>query len=679
MKKEKRGSVSKKLIGRLVGVMMVINIFVLIVVGVFIDQVLVASETDYLDEIGSNISHSIAQTMEQFLTVTKVLAQSESVIKILEESDQYNEMVDNENAAVVVKEMEKIANEFPDEILFVGIFDLEQDGYLMHDGDYSDDSFSFAEWDYYAPINTKQAYVTDPYFDTEIDEMLMSVCYPVFSDQGEILGITLVDISAEFIAELIISSDFGKTGNSVVVDSNNSILGHDDPTKIGSDFSVLGISGTEISQEMSNPSGELAEFSLNGVNRIGTVAQVGEYGWTILTGLDRAEFKEKSNLIRVVLACLLLASTVVTVVIAAITVAVSLKPLEYVKEAMNQLKQGHIHYEFDYNSNDEIGELAENLRYTMAHLAQYIDEIHRMLHSCGGGDFTVTSDMEFIGDFSDIKKAIEEFKDMISMAINGIKATVQQVSVGSDYVATGAQDLAEGSSKQSAAILVLNQNLTDVSNRIEENAEHVDKVNQVAHSATTELDASNQKMADMLRSMEEITKTNEAIQNVVDTIEDVAFQTNILALNAAIEAARAGSAGRGFAVVADEVRKLSITTSEAVEETITLIENSTVAVKLGGKLADDTALSLKQVTEDITQFISTLEEITESSAEQAVAIKKVHEGVEDISTVMQTNSEISEESAATSEELSGQASVMRDTIENFKTIENEVVVSECSE
>ncbi|MCI8322685.1 MAG: hypothetical protein HFI54_03365 [Lachnospiraceae bacterium] len=153
-------------------------------------------------------------------------------------------------------------------------------------------------------------------------------------------------------------------------------------------------------------------------------------------------------------------------------------------------------------------------------------------------------------------------------------------------------------------------------------------------------------------------------RNIVKTIEDIAFQTNILALNASVEAARAGEAGRGFAVVSGEVRSLASKSSQAAQNTGVLISLSTQDVKSGTESTGDAISAMQVISECVQSIKALMDEI--ASVQQSEMIVSVENRIKEVSRVTETNSSAAEKSAEVSNELSGQAKTLNRLIGQFR-------------
>lgn len=161
-----------------------------------------------------------------------------------------------------------------------------------------------------------------------------------------------------------------------------------------------------------------------------------------------------------------------------------------------------------------------------------------------------------------------------------------------------------------------------------------------------EIVESSEKMAQSLALMEEIRTGAGKVDEIIKSIENIAFQTNILALNAAVEAARAGQAGKGFAVVADEVRTLAAKSAEASKATTELISNMVSSIKRGSESMQETKRYMDNVVTDAAQITDVFHKISRASEEQSVSVSQVAQGADQISNVVQTNSATAEQSAA---------------------------------
>lgn len=318
------------------------------------------------------------------------------------------------------------------------------------------------------------------------------------------------------------------------------------------------------------------------------------------------------------------------------------------------------------DSNDEIGILSQCFDNTIKRLRNYIGEISNMLEAIASGDLTAQITQEYVGDFASIRTSLNDILQKLNSTIGQIVNSAEYVSGGAEQMSTASQALSQGSVEQTSAVEELEETIHAVTESVKQTAIKAQQAREQVGGMGQQLAEGNQKMQEMITAMEQITSSSNEIEKIIKTIEDIAFQTNILALNAAVEAARAGTAGKGFAVVADEVRSLAAKSAEASQSTSTLIGRSIAAVNQGTQIADATAMQLKNVVAGAHEIEETINGIATDAQTQAGAVEQIQDQIGQITGVVQTNSSTAEESAATSQELSAQASVLRQLVQTFR-------------
>lgn len=319
-------------------------------------------------------------------------------------------------------------------------------------------------------------------------------------------------------------------------------------------------------------------------------------------------------------------------------------------------------------TKEETGMLADSTRRIVDTISSIIKDMDFGLSSMANGDFTAESKEKekYVGDFNPLLTSMYTIINSLSRTLSEINMASDQVNAGADQVSSSAQALAQGATEQASSIQELSATIAEITRQIQDNASNAASAGKLSDEVGSGVLESNQRMENMVGAMEDISNTSKEIAKIIKTINDIAFQTNILALNAAVEAARAGAAGKGFAVVADEVRNLAGKSAEAAKDTTVLIESSINAVSNGTKIADETANALKNVVEKSAVTNDYIQQIVKACEEQANGASQITVGVEQISSVVQTNSATAEESAAASEELSGQATMLKDLVGAFK-------------
>ena len=370
-------------------------------------------------------------------------------------------------------------------------------------------------------------------------------------------------------------------------------------------------------------------------------------------------------IVMIVVAVIALGATVVLTILLSNAIT---RPLVEIGEAMEAVSAGDFeNATIDYEANDELGILADNIRDTVSNLETLINDMAYVCGEMGNGNFTARSQHEdmYVGQYEQMLTSLNYIRSTLSDTLTKIDQSSSQVLAGSQQVSDGAQSLSQGATEQASAIEELAATIAELAEKVQQNANNAALADEMSAAAGKGVAESNEHMQQLMHAMNDINNTAADIGKIIKTIEDIAFQTNILALNAAVEAARAGEAGKGFAVVADEVRNLAGKSAEAANNTTTLIENAIAAIKNGTGLANATATSLQAVVEKATVVAEKVQEISEASEQQATALNQVGTGIDQISAVVQTNSATAEESAAASEELSGQADMLKALISQF--------------
>lgn len=358
---------------------------------------------------------------------------------------------------------------------------------------------------------------------------------------------------------------------------------------------------------------------------------------------------------------LLIAMSIVASVIACKKLNTSMvRPLKILNGFATQLSMGDTSANIKVLTNDEVGKLMQAFK-TMVENTRHQA---RTAEAIASGDLTVQVKINSEKDVLGI--ALNSILEKNNQIMSRICNTSSQIANGAGQISEASIRLAEGSSQQAGSLQELASAVEEVKSRIDLSVEHAEIARSHANDVSHDAVDGNTRMTEMLKAMDEINASSANISNVMKTIEDIAFQTNILSLNASIEAARAGQYGKGFAVVADEVRSLAARSAAAAKETADMIGNSIHRVEHGTAIAKTTADAFHKIMDGIEQVALLTEKIARTAAEQASGVAAINTEISQVSAVVQANSAASEESTAATAQLYKQAEELKKMVQTFK-------------
>ncbi|MFA9463640.1 MAG: methyl-accepting chemotaxis protein [Velocimicrobium sp.] len=357
-----------------------------------------------------------------------------------------------------------------------------------------------------------------------------------------------------------------------------------------------------------------------------------------------------------------------------VTVVISRSILEQIadtKQIMEQVADGNLSVIIDdtMKTKDEFGDLAYSIERTVSQLNRYdsyINDISINLQLIANGKMKLDLSRSYKGQFTKVKDGLQQISTSLNDVLTKIDISSETVASKSNNMYESARHLSDGTQDQSSAIEELTASIEEITDQVTNNASSAWNAKDKVMDMEKTVIQNNDKMKELLLAMDDIKNTSNEIVNIINTIENIAGQTNLLSLNASIEAARAGEMGKGFAVVANEIGNLANQSVEAVKVTARLIDNTIQAVERGAALADDTAKvsnSLAAVTNEITKI---MDYISDGSQSQSELLKQFSSAVEQIAMVVDTNSTTAAQSADVSNLLKQEADHLKELVSHFE-------------
>ena len=645
-------------------------LIVAIVAIVMVSWTIMTSRETELTLESSAAARQLTGFLEQYIRSVEQLAVNPEIKDVMLQTGAGDDILLADNMDTVMANLVSIANTDPENTMSVWISDLDASVLTQSDGYTSGEGWDVTTREWYKCIDLRSTILTEPYVDSSTGKMILSAVSPVYDDAGTAIGAVGVDISLAHMTDIMSTYKIGRNGYMLLISGSGTFLYHPQTDIIQKNIAEINISQNVVNAVLSG-SDVFLRYTVDGVAKYGSVSPVGETGYIVLSNMPLTEYY--SVLVMMVIAFFVVFAVGILLIALSIrkSAAKLTKPILELNHTAQQLAAGDLDVHLKITSEDEIGELGESIGKTVARLKQYIvyiDETADVLAHIADGKLGIHLKNDYAGEFQKIKTALLNISSSMNDVMEGINASSERVSVGACELANASQMLAESAELQAASVEQLAATTATVAEHVEESHRDAEASAKQTEKVTLMIEQNQEKMTMMMDAMNEIRQTSQQVVGIIQTIEEIADQTNLFSLNASIEAARAGEAGKGFAVVADEIGKLALESSKAASSTRELIEISMDEISKGNSVATDALNSLKDSVSAVDHVNDMIKKAAENSAVQAENMEQLRIGIDEIARGIQDNSAASQETSATSEELATQADLLNKMVQKFELI-----------
>jgi methyl-accepting chemotaxis protein len=293
-----------------------------------------------------------------------------------------------------------------------------------------------------------------------------------------------------------------------------------------------------------------------------------------------------------------------------------------------------------------------------------------VLERVADGDLTVELDVHTKDEVGRMAEALNRAVEKLNNTLQEVAESAARASSSSQELAAASESIASGAQEQAASLEETSASLEEITAAVRQSADNANQASQLAAGSKDTAEQGQEVVSKAITAMAEINAASAKISDIISTIDEIAFQTNLLAVNAAVEAARAGDEGRGFAVVASEVRSLAQRSAVAAKEIKVLIQDSLRKVDAGSGLVNRSGETLQGIVGSVKRVTDIVGEIAAASGEQSTGIEQVNTAMTQMDQVTQSNSAQTEELSATAQSLSEQAGHLMDLVATFTLTQN---------
>lgn len=527
------------------------------------------------------------------------------------------------------------------------------------------DGTDFSDRDYVKAALNGKTNISDVTLSKYTNTYGISIAAPLISS-GRIIGVVYYRADVDFMNDIVKHISVGQGSYAYILDENNNVIAHKNEKYIMND-KYKEMIPKDIKNCISSQNGSMTcayggDKYICGYSKIDKTAN-----WRVVIASPESAYN--SDMLRFVKKLVIsdIIALIAAIIVALIIARVISRPIVRVKNLLSALAQGDLSVQLnDTKNKDELGILQNSAVSLNRMLSDMLTQSGDVLSKMAAYDLTSEDMREYPGKFNELAASINSIKAILSNMILNIQNSSVNVDGGSKQLAEAASMLSEGTMAQASSLQKLVTDVENVAQNINANSDKTIFVNESLGNLDSEIKDGNQKMQELSNVVRTVEEMSEDIKKIVNTIDGIAFQTNILALNASVEAARAGESGRGFAVVAQEIGTLATKSSDASKKTAELIEKCIKGIESAKEYADITSDSLAKIVSDSNNIANAFDEMSKANEIQAKNANDIRNEIENISQVVQSNTATAQQTAASTEVLSEQAAALKDMTGRFK-------------
>ena len=591
-------------------------------------------------------SKEISEKLNDFMKVAKMSGYD----SILATSDQ---------DTVVSARIDKLAD----------IYEFTSGNILDGNGVSRKDGTDFSDRDYVQEALKGTINLSDLTLSKYTGNYGFSVASPVYADNQKINGVVYFRMDVDFMSNILNQIVISENSYTYLVDGDGMVIVHPNEALIGNYRITDNTNGIgRIAETILTQSCGAGEYSEKDTEYLCGYSPVeGTNGWTIIVTAPKEDFMESTYDTMKTLLAVDIAALVCALILAGSFAGSIGKAAQQVSRELAYLSEGNLNHQIETSKRkDEIGQLQNSAKELQETFKKIICETNTILGGMANYDLTQNAMNSYPGDFNQLSDSVNRISIIMQRLIKEVQASAHSVGTGSSELADAAESLASATVTQASSINQLVSNVEEMSECILRNSESEERVQERLQELDNLIINGNHEMNQLCDVINQVENMSSDIQNIIGTIESIAFQINILSLNASVEAARVGEKGRGFAVVAEEVGNLAAKTTEASKQTAELIIDCLNKIKNVMTCADTTSKCLKDIVEDSEQISKAFKNISADTKEQADKSSVIKHEISNISDVIQINSATAEETAAATHVLSEQADNLNQLISKFR-------------